>query len=187
MISEITDSIFEAIAFASRAHRHQFRKDGVTPYVSHAFRVAMIVRQVFGFDEPKLLTAALLHDTIEDTTTDYDDIEQNFGRTVASWVVALTKDKRLPETERENAYGQKLLQSGWQVCVCKLADIYDNLTDSVLLKDEHRRRTVARSRFYLNLWSGQVPPEAKGAYNLVSNRLKTIEHQLNTDQGSVTE
>ena len=68
------DPLLNAVAFAARAHRPQVRKDGQTPYVSHVFRVAMIVTQVFGVHEPKILTAAVLHDTIEDTTTDYDDI-----------------------------------------------------------------------------------------------------------------
>ncbi|MBL8864243.1 MAG: bifunctional (p)ppGpp synthetase/guanosine-3',5'-bis(diphosphate) 3'-pyrophosphohydrolase [Planctomycetia bacterium] len=170
--------LFDAIAFAARVHRHQVRKDGQTPYVSHAYRVAMIVRHVFGFDEPKMLAASVLHDTIEDTTTDFEDLETNFGRTVAGWVAALTKDTRMPEAERERAYCEQLLAAGWQVCVCKLADIYDNLADSAKLTVGHRRRTVERSQVYLAVWSGRVPAEAKAAYNLVQNRLHAVESQL---------
>lgn len=178
MSPESDDLIFDAIAFAARAHRHQVRKDGQTPYVSHAFRVAMVVRQVFGFDDPKLIAAALLHDTIEDTTTDYDDLERRFGPDVAGWVAALTKDMRLPEAEREAAYLEHLTVGGWPVCVCKLADIYDNLGDCVHLSDKQRRRAAERSRKYLDALSGQVPTEAKAAFNHVQNRLSALENQL---------
>lgn len=170
--------LYDAIAFAARAHSHQLRKDGITPYISHPFRVAMIVRHLFGFDDPKLLAAAVLHDTIEDTTTDYEDLELSFGKTVAGWVAALTKDMRLPLDEREKIYCETLITSGWQVCICKLADIYDNLSDGRALTPGHRLRIVERSRAYLQSWSGRVPNEAKAAYNLVQNRLHTIERQL---------
>src|SRR4051794_24993753 len=93
--------LLDAIAFAARAHRHQLRKDGQTPYASHPFRVCLVLRHVFGIDDTKVLTAAVLHDTIEDTTTDNDDLSERFGPDVARWVAALTKDKRQPDEERE--------------------------------------------------------------------------------------
>ena len=65
--------LLEAASFAARAHQGQYRKDRVTPYVSHPFRVCLVVRDLFGFDDPRMLITALLHDVIEDTTTDYDD------------------------------------------------------------------------------------------------------------------
>src|SRR5437763_2375734 len=96
--------VFDAVGFAARAHRHQLRKDKDTPYVAHVFRVCLVVRHVFGFDDPKLLAAALLHDTIEDTPVDCDDILERFGDDVGRWVGALTKDMRLPHDAREVAY-----------------------------------------------------------------------------------
>ena len=114
--------IFEAVAFAARAHKNQFRKDKVTPYFSHPVRVCLVVRQVFGFDDPAILAAALLHDTIEDTTTDCDDIIERFGPAVAKWVAALSKDSRLPHDSREAEYASILADSDWQVKAIKLAD-----------------------------------------------------------------
>src|SRR5713226_9468833 len=100
--------LLEAIAFASRAHQGQLRKDQRTPYASHVFRVCLIVRQVFGVEDAAVLTAAVLHDTVEDTTTDFDDLEKQFGAEIAGWVAALSKDKRLPDAEREKAYVTQL-------------------------------------------------------------------------------
>ncbi len=178
MSPEHDEVLFDAIAFAARAHRHQVRKDGQTPYVSHVYRVAMVVRHVFGFDDPKILAAAVLHDTIEDTATDRDDLERAFGRTVAGWVAALTKDMRLPDAEREKAYCAQLLEAGWEVCVCKLADILDNLADGAKHSESQLRRSTERSRSYLHAWSGRVPNEAKAAYQIVQNRLQAMESQL---------
>src|SRR5262249_26989641 len=121
--------LLETASFAARAHEGQRRKDGKTPYAAHPFRVCLIVRDLFGFDDPRMLLTALLHDTIEDTTTDFDDIEEQHGAEVASWVAYLTKDKRLPESEREAMYVAALKKAPWQVQACKFADLYDNLTD----------------------------------------------------------
>src|SRR6478735_6818382 len=102
-MADPNDIVFQAAAFAARKHEHQKRKDGKTPYFSHPVRVCLVVRQVFGFDDPRMLAAALLHDTIEDTTTDYDDIVERFGPDVARWVAAVSKDSRMPFDEREEA------------------------------------------------------------------------------------
>ena len=95
MSTEITfRHVLAAAAYAAWAQRHHLRKDKETPYVSHVFRVCMIVRDLFGFDDPRILCAALLHDTVEDTTTDFDDLAERFSPEVAEWVALLTKDKR---------------------------------------------------------------------------------------------
>src|SRR5437588_5760542 len=111
--------LLEAIAFAARAHQGQLRKDRQTPYASHVFRVCLVLRHVFGVEDPRCLQAAALHDTVEDTTTDFDDLQEHFGAEVADWVIILTKDKRLPEAEREQAYEEGLSRAPWQVKVCK--------------------------------------------------------------------
>lgn len=119
----------DAASFAAVAHRHQVRKDGVTPYVAHVFRVAMIVRDLFGCDDPVCLAAALLHDVIEDTGADYDELEERFGGEVADCVAALTKNMALPEKDREAEYDARLAAADWRARLVKLADQYDNLWD----------------------------------------------------------
>ena len=119
----------EAAAFAAHAHRNQTRNDK-RPYVSHCFRVAMTVNLVFGFDDSEVLAGALLHDTIEDCDVDYDEILEAFGRNVADYVAVMTKDMRLEEPIREVAYDKQLADGPWQGRLIKLADVYDNFTDS---------------------------------------------------------
>lgn len=159
--------LLEAASFAARAHRSQVRKDGMTPYAAHPFRVCLIVRHVFGIDDPEFLTAALLHDTIEDTQTDYDDLAERFGDKVAGWVGALSKDMRLPEGEREAAYIAKLATAEPAVKIAKLADIYDNLTDSRHLSPKARQRTVERTSKYLAAIEQGLPELARKPLALV--------------------
>ena len=120
-----------AASLAARFHHGQLRKDGATPYVAHPFRVAMIVRHAFNIDDEVALAAALLHDVIEDTTADYDDVLDEGGKDVADAVAALTKDVRLAWRVREEDYDQALARSSWQARLVKLADVYDNVCDAM--------------------------------------------------------
>lgn len=168
-------NLLEAVSFAARAHHGQMRKDGRTPYSAHPCRVAFIVRQVFGIDDPAVLTAALLHDTIEDTTTDFDDVNEKFGPEIAGWVARLSKDKRLEDDDREEMYRRTLADASWQVKVCKLADIFDNLLDSAWIPPERRNRTVERSRGYLAaLNDPKLPDPARRAFETVERLLGEV-------------
>ena len=102
-------SLLRAASFAARKHMGQKRADGVTPYFSHVSRVTLILSHVFGVRDEELLTAALLHDTLEDTATDYDEIEDHFGARVADMVVLLTKNNMMPKERREDEYAARLI------------------------------------------------------------------------------
>ena len=96
----------------------------------------MTVRDLFECDDQSVLAAALLHDLIEDTTIDYDDLIETFGQAVADTVAVLSKDPRLPEADREATYDAQLAKADWRARLIKLADVYDNLSDA---PDPHRR------------------------------------------------
>lgn len=161
--------VLRAVAFAARAHAGQLRKDGKTPYVSHVVRVAFVVRNIFGFDDPAILQTALLHDAIEDTTTDFDDLAGEFSAEIATWVSALTKDKRLADADREMAYLDGLRNASWQVQVCKLADMYDNLLDSQHLDPARKAKSHKRVRQYLEGFADLSHPEVIRCRALVEN------------------
>ncbi len=127
---------------ALRLHQGQMRDDGRTPYAAHPVRVAMTVRDVFGCDDEVCIAAAFLHDVIEDSPADYDDIAEKFGEDVAGCVAALTKDMRVPEAAREAAYDAALQRADWRAKLIKLADTYDNLCD--LSSAEKRGRVMNR-------------------------------------------
>lgn len=171
-------SLYDAIAFAARAHHGQLRKDGATPYVSHVFRVCMVVRDLFGFDDPRMLITAALHDTIEDTTTDFDDIEKRWGPEIASWVSYLTKDKRLPDHERERVYLERLMEAPWQVQVCKLADIFDNVSDVGQLPGGRQSHSMERAEQYFAAMRHLTAPETAKPIELVQALIEETKARL---------
>ncbi len=135
-----------AASFAARAHLHQLRKDRATPYFAHPARVAATVMAVFGCDDEVAIAAAFLHDTIEDTKTDYDDLIKDFGREVADCVAALTKNMALPERARERDYDLRLSRADWRARLVKLADQFDNSIDAESMGAGTRRKTAAKVR-----------------------------------------
>lgn len=134
----------QAVSYAARKHRDQLRKDRQTPYVAHPYRVAMTVRHVFGCDDGIALAAALLHDVIEDTTTDYDALARRFGDELATVVATVSKDPRLPEPRREQAFYAQIAAGPWRAQLVKLADGYDNLSDAPDAKMLDRALTAAQ-------------------------------------------
>ena len=124
-------SVLRAASFAARKHQGQTRADNVTPYFSHVARVTLILSHVFGVEDEEVLTSALLHDTLEDTATDYDEIAALFGVRVADYVVLLTKNVMLPKKAREEDYVRRLSHAPEPVMIAKMADLYDNLSDRV--------------------------------------------------------
>ena len=72
--------VLKAATFAAHKHRDQRRKDvKATPYINHPLAVAQALCEEGGVDDPIILAAALLHDTIEDTETTYDELRGQFG------------------------------------------------------------------------------------------------------------
>lgn len=147
--------ILEAAAFSARAHAGQYRRDGVTPYASHPFRVCFILRHIFKVKNEEALAAALLHDTLEDTATDFEDLEKLFGARVAHWASLLSKDRRLPEIQREKDYIHQLAGAPDEVKLAKLADIYDNLTDSLKSSAKEKTKTLSRVKTYFAVLKGK--------------------------------
>lgn len=160
----------QATAFAARAHRADLRKDNQTPYFSHPVRVALTIACVFGFQDDDILAAALLHDTIEDTDTDYDDIHEQFGKPVADYVATMTKDMRLIESKRERAYDRQLAAGPWQARLIKLADVYDNLHD--LSGANARSKILKKARRALKLTTGDK--RLAGARAIVAQLVKSM-------------
>jgi (p)ppGpp synthase/HD superfamily hydrolase len=124
-------AFLRAATFAARKHHGQMRADNQTPYFSHVSRVTLILAHLFGVQDEDMLTAALLHDTLEDTATDYDEIAEEFGTLVADYVVQLTKNVMLPKARREADYQARLSRAPEPVMIAKMADLYDNLSDRI--------------------------------------------------------
>jgi guanosine-3',5'-bis(diphosphate) 3'-pyrophosphohydrolase len=164
--------MLDAISFAARKHNGQFRKDNCTPYVAHPIRVMMILATVFEVDDGEVLAAAALHDTIEDTTTDRDELIEKYGSRVADMVAALSKDKRKAEPDRERDYYDTLRSAPIEVQLCKLADLYDNLSDAATLQPSARGKTLAKAQRALEEFSEEFPEDYRWALDRFEQRIK---------------
>lgn len=82
----------EAIKLAVSAHSGQTRKTNATPYILHPMEVASVAGTMT--EDLDVLTAAVLHDAVEDTSVSVDEIAAKFGDRVAQLVDAATEDKR---------------------------------------------------------------------------------------------
>lgn len=139
----------KAVSFAARAHQGQLRKDKKTPFAAHPFRVAMVLRDIYNCDDEVAIATALLHDTIEDTRTDFDDLEKRFGIEVADCTAAMTKNMFLREDKREPDYDERLAAAPWQARIVKLADVFDNAKD--IPRPGLRKKALTRCKRALEL------------------------------------
>lgn len=167
--------VLRAAAFAARKHQGQKRNDGQTPYFSHVARVAFILSHVFGVRDEAVLTAAYLHDTLEDTATDYDELEEHFGPQVADYVVALTKNVMLPKKKREAEYEARLIAAPEAVKIAKMADLYDNLSDRVN-SPKITKTSATAERLLAAFAEGLETDLGRTAHGKVSRLLEQIEH-----------
>ena len=149
------DIVIEAASMAALLHGTQARKDG-SPYFQHPARVATLLARAGGDDE--LVAAGFLHDVIEDTPADYDDILKKFGVSVADWVAAMSKDHRMREDLREPAYKQQLIDGAWQGRAIKLADQIDNFSASMIGKSRIGKRRKAAAEWALEITDGDHDP-----------------------------
>jgi guanosine-3',5'-bis(diphosphate) 3'-pyrophosphohydrolase len=169
--SELPEIVLRAISYSGRRHHGQMRKDRQTPYFAHPCRVLFILTHVFGVKDPEVLCAGVLHDTIEDTTTDFDDIAKEFNAKIAGWVSTLSKDKRMQEGPREEAFYRALAEAPIEVKLCKMADTLDNVCDAGGLTPGHGEKTRAKAEHLLEIFDGKIPAEWRHAYETLRARV----------------
>ena len=124
------DLLFRALTFAAHKHRGQRRKGaGQHPYINHPIAVASILVHEGGVADRDILCAALLHDTVEDTETTFDELEAEFGPVIAGLVGEVTDDKRLEKQVRKDRQVEHAPHLSPGAATVKLADKIANLRD----------------------------------------------------------
>ncbi|MEH6448140.1 MAG: HD domain-containing protein [Oleispira sp.] len=126
------DQYSEAWNFASASHNGQTLPGSDIPYINHLGLVAMEATATIAngnINNPNLLVlCALLHDSIEDTSTTFDDIKNTFGADVAEGVLALTKNKELPSKPEQMLDSlRRIKNQPIEIWMVKLCDRITNL------------------------------------------------------------
>ena len=97
----------------------------MVPYIVHPFEAAVIVSGMT--DDPEVISAALLHDVIEDAGISYEELKMQFGSRVADLVLAESEDKSRTWKERKSATIEKLRSAGRAEKLICLGDKLSNL------------------------------------------------------------
>lgn len=185
-----------AFDFANRAHRHVRRRSG-EPYILHPIEVAGIVVSDIGLGY-KSISAALLHDVVEDTDYSVEDIRVQFGDKIASLVEGLTKIKTVLDNEdrrggmiSESIQAENLkrilltLNDDVRVVLIKLADRLHNCRTIEFMPEHKRDKILSETMFIFiplahrlglygvksemeNIWLRYKEPEA---YREISERI----------------
>lgn len=124
------NKILAAIAFAADKHRNQRRKDAAaSPYINHPIALANVLANEAGIDDERVLIAAILHDTVEDTETTAQELVRHFGQEIADIVLEVTDDKSLLKAERKQRQIDHAPTISRRAKLVKLADKICNLRD----------------------------------------------------------
>ena len=148
-----TKLIMRAYEYAKKHHGDQKRKSG-EPYIIHPLQVAYILA---GLElDAETISAALLHDVVEDTDVTHEDLVKDFGNTIAEMVEGVTKLGKLNYTTKEEQqvedYRKMFLAMGKdiRVILIKLADRLHNMRT---LKYLSRDRQIANAKETMDLYA----------------------------------
>lgn len=151
--------LLDVIIFATQKHKKQQRKGSSnTPYIVHPMQVAKILLEIGKIEDINIIKAAILHDTIEDTDTNPEEITELFGETVKNIVLEVTDDKSLPKQERKELQVEKMSQKSMEAQTLKIADKICNLTD--LINDPPKNWKISRILEYVD-WAEKVVNKAQ--------------------------
>jgi RelA/SpoT family (p)ppGpp synthetase len=194
---EQVERVREAFDYAELAHKGQKRQSGEA-YITHPVAVADILAGLH-LDGPTL-TAAVLHDVVEDTPSSMAEIEQKFGKEVAEIVDGVTKLDQIQFKSRKEAQAESFrkmilaMVRDIRVIMVKLADRTHNMRTLAAMPPE-KRRAVARETLdiyapianRLGIHSLKLELEEIGFRTLYPQRYRVIERELRRARGNQKE
>ncbi|MCW5315704.1 HD domain-containing protein [Nostoc sp. KVJ3] len=125
------ETYIKALKKAAYAHQGQTIPGSEIPYLMHLSFVSMEVIAALSIETEHngnlAIQCAILHDTIEDTNTTFEEIKTDFGESVANGVLALTKDKTLAKHLQMVDSLQRIKKQPQEIWMVKLADRISNL------------------------------------------------------------
>ncbi len=164
--------ILKAAHFSAQKHSTQRRKDeNASPYINHPISVALAIAQIGGVDDPEILAAALLHDTLEDTETTPEELEAEFGKKVCEYVLDVSDDKTLPKDERKRRQIEHAKKISKGAALIKLGDKISNVTD--VTNNPPADWDINRRKQYLD-WAEKVIENCPKVNDRMENKFQEI-------------
>ncbi len=146
LTTEEKDKVRHALKLSEEAHSNQLRKSG-DPFITHPLEVAKILTSI-KLDADSIV-AGLLHDTLEDTNLNIEEIDKNFGNQIVELVDGLTKINKYSLKVKNQKFGEnykKLILAttkDLRVILVKLADRLHNMRTIQFIKDENKKTKIA--------------------------------------------
>ena len=140
------NKVRHALKISEEAHSNQLRKSG-DPFITHPLEVAKILTSI-KLDADSIV-AGLLHDTLEDTNLNIEEIEINFGKQIVELVDGLTKINKYSLKVKNQKFGEnykKLILAttkDLRVILVKLADRLHNMRTIQFINDENKKTKIA--------------------------------------------
>lgn len=155
-------AIVKAAQFAAEKHKNQRRKDvDASPYINHPLALASVLAVEGGVENPDVICAAMLHDTVEDTDTTAKELTDIFGDKVTSIVLEVTDDKSLEKAVRKEEQVRHAPLISPEAKLVKLADKICNLRD--ILASPPADWTAERKKAYFD-WAARVVAGVRGIH-----------------------
>nr|WP_316892186.1 HD domain-containing protein [Ralstonia mannitolilytica] len=152
----------KAVAFAANKHRTQRRKDAdASPYINHPIALANVLANEGGVTDVVVLSAAVLHDTIEDTNTTAEELTAIFGAKITATVLDVTDDKSLDKHVRKQRQIEHAPHISKEAKLVKLADKICNLRD--ILASPPADWSPERKQGYFD-WAAKVVAGVRGVH-----------------------
>ncbi len=146
LTSEEKNKVRHALKLSQKAHSNQLRRSG-DPFITHPLEVAKILTSI-KLDADSIV-AGLLHDTLEDTNLNIEEINKNFGNQIVELVDGLTKINKYSLKVNNQKFGEnykKLILAttkDLRVILVKLADRLHNMRTIQFIKDKNKKTKIA--------------------------------------------
>jgi len=175
-------AIIKAANFAAIKHKTQKRKDPEgTPYINHPIGVAQLLAEG-GVTDPNVLIGGLLHDTVEDTETTLQEIQDEFGAKVRSIVDEVSDDKDKDKAERKRLQIVHSPHISTEAKLVKLADKLYNLRDLERATPEGWSKERKQEYF---VWSSKVMHGCRGVNPYLEDALDKLFEKNGIDVSKV--
>lgn len=160
----------KAIIFATEKHKGQVRKGTTIPYITHCLDVMQLLQRMEA--DKNVIIAGILHDTLEDTNTSWEELVEKFGTDVANLVAEHTQDESLPWEEKRQKFIDSLDTASLRLKKLVLADKLANLQS--MFRDHNK---IGDS-----LWKRFKAPKEKIAwyYSEVQDKLFQLQKSVDT-------
>jgi len=155
--------LLKALSFSAQKHKDQRRKDvDASPYINHPISLASILCNEAHVTDIDVICGALLHDTVEDTDTTFDELSREFGETIKGIVADVSDDKSLTKAERKQQQIEHAAHASDKAKMVKLADKISNLRD--VSTNAPSDWSLARRQEYFD-WAKKVIDQVRGTHD----------------------